>query len=340
MAEQGLQNQLRLLGLGTHVQNTNSLVSNFEGNPKKFKTWLKEIEKYSILMGAADEQKRYIAFQSSSGPVSDCILRFLGQDPQPDWPTLREQLRQRFGEAQDMAQALAKLRRMRQGKSETVQVFSERIVDMANDAFPGENLDNPLIARQLVEVFIDGLLQPSVARRLIKDPPGQFREAVRRAAAEQDDLVRIHTRGRDEAPMDINAVSRNPVTKGACHSCGGQGHWRRDCPSKGKGGGNKKAPQKGKGSKNDRPQGKSKQTLCWGCDQPGHVKRDCPLNKKGGVRGAQGNGGRTGRPPPGGSQGAWGGKARPRAATVAADSSVEDEGEELSPSDTTESGNE
>ena len=49
----------------------------FEGDPTKFKQWIKGIEKYALLTKQTDERTMYVAYQAARGSVSDFISRLI-----------------------------------------------------------------------------------------------------------------------------------------------------------------------------------------------------------------------------------------------------------------------
>ena len=67
-----------------------------------------------------------------------------------------------------------------------------------------------------------------------------------------------------------------------CYTCGGYGHFSRECPSKGKGKGKGKGSEgkgKAKGKGKDKGKGKSAPE-CWTCGKVGHRSFECPQNKR------------------------------------------------------------
>ena len=127
----------------------------FEGNPKEFKDWIKGIEKYAILTRITPENIRMIAYQASKGPVSDFLKRHLAAHPDHDWNTIKTELTSRFAEVTDHQYALSLLRKVKQRQGESIQVYAERLLALAEDAFN----DVAAADEQLVGFFVDGLSQ-------------------------------------------------------------------------------------------------------------------------------------------------------------------------------------
>ena len=84
--------------------------------------------------------------------------------------------------------AQIKLKGLKQKGGETIQNFSERIYALADEAFVGENMGNPLIQRQLVEILLGGVISYGVAKRLVNERPQTLDEALRIAVREQQNV--------------------------------------------------------------------------------------------------------------------------------------------------------
>ena len=68
-------------------------------------------------------------------------------------------------------------------KSETVQVYSEKLYALANDAFA--TVDKGVVESQLVGFFIDGLFHDYLRMKVMRENPKTFQAAVQSALAEQ-----------------------------------------------------------------------------------------------------------------------------------------------------------
>ena len=76
MANQDLTQLVGQLGEMTraiHTQGISQMIQPFDGQPSRFRTWMKAIDKYAVAVGANDARKVIIAYQTSSGVVSDFV---------------------------------------------------------------------------------------------------------------------------------------------------------------------------------------------------------------------------------------------------------------------------
>ena len=96
----------------------------------------------------------------SRGVANDVIQRFATAHPHSSWTAMREELAKRFAQVSDPDHAFALLRELRQGRLESARMVSERLLDLAEEAFRGQE-NQPLIERQLVRFYIDTLQEES-----------------------------------------------------------------------------------------------------------------------------------------------------------------------------------
>ena len=169
---ENLNAQLGGLSTVMKAQGVAQIVTPYDGDPKKFKDWIKSIEKYASLTGIEGDGIKAVAFQSSKGCVSDFIQRrkeLPAQREHPDtWPQLKAELSKRFAEVTDSAHALLLLRKIKQRPGEGVQIFAERLLTLAEDAYAGLG-DNSLeaVERQLIGFFVDGLTHDYMKLKII-----------------------------------------------------------------------------------------------------------------------------------------------------------------------------
>lgn len=83
------------------AQGVNQIVVPFEGEPKKFKEWVKSIEKYAVLTNLGNDGIKRVAYQAGRGPVSDFIRRYQDDHAQANWDALKMELGNRFSEVTD-----------------------------------------------------------------------------------------------------------------------------------------------------------------------------------------------------------------------------------------------
>lgn len=243
-----IQLELANVSQALTTQGVSTSVIKFDGNSRNFREWIKSIEKYSILADIPDARKKMVAYQSSGGAVSGFIQRYMVANPNNTWQQLKEQLAVRFSDVTDRQMALSLLRTVKQKQGENIQIFAERILSLAEEAY--QNQGGDAVERQLIDIFVDGLTQDNLKLKILRDQPDTLQGAIAIATNEQNLRARVqmtHTFAtqRKETPMEIdhsrgqrfkfrkfnrvNTTQQNRNPKVKCWNCGQEGHISRDC---------------------------------------------------------------------------------------------------------------
>ena len=107
-----------------------------------------------------------IAFQASKGALSGYIQRYMNALPDSTRGDLKGELAKRFSDSTDLQFALGMLRQTKQKKGENVQMYAERILSLAEEAFLGQGGD--AIERQLIDTFVDGLTNEGLKMTILR----------------------------------------------------------------------------------------------------------------------------------------------------------------------------
>jgi hypothetical protein len=177
------------------------VVTRFDGDPTKFKQYVRDIECYAQMAGLADKDIPRIVNITCSGAVKDFVKRYIDEVKEnrgvPTWAELKDSLQKRFAETTDQQQALAMLRQLKQEPNEPVQIYSERLQRIAEDAFP-RNLysqeTEAFVQKQLVDIFTDGLYFDYLRMKMLRENPPTFEAAVECAMKEQKLRQRFNLR--------------------------------------------------------------------------------------------------------------------------------------------------
>lgn len=164
--------QLSGLTSSVYLQSVSQVVPVFEGDPTKYKEWVKAIDKYATLTGLNDRDIPKIAFQTSKGPTSDYIKRYLNKVEQDgnllSWLASKPLLTARFAELTDKHIAFAALIKIKQKNDESVQIYAERLLSVAEDAYPA-GVEQNIVEHQLINIFIDGLIQDYLKFKVLRN---------------------------------------------------------------------------------------------------------------------------------------------------------------------------
>ena len=263
--------QLKVITHELSSQGTFNHIQAFDGSdPKKFRQWVKEISKYCTIVSADEDRKKRVTFGTSRGVVSSFIERFLRENPSSAYKDLISELTKQFSDVTDAHSALQLLRKIKQGKHESLQAFHERLVDVAEQAFDKANLATQAYQDQLVMCFTDGLHDNRVARYIIRQKPKDLKNALELAMNERNLLRQLDIRGKNEShgapytdqgfregeePMEIGAVKQI-----VCYRCNKPGHMKKDCRVR--------LPQTNRTTNN-------KRISCYACGRFGHKAINC-----------------------------------------------------------------
>lgn len=192
----------------------NQVITIFEGDPGKFKQWIKDIEKYAKMSDMNNEDIPKIAYVTCKGSGGDFIKRYLTEieasGELPSWNDLKQFLKNRFAEITDSQHAFAIMRKMRQNSNESVQIFAERILQVAEDTYTSENLDLEIIQKQWVDIFTDGLSFDFLRMKVLRENSNTLENAVQVAMREQN--LRKRLRSQDNGgDMSFNQNSTSTV---------------------------------------------------------------------------------------------------------------------------------
>ena len=207
-----IHKDLEAITLELRMQGCSSKIRVFDGgNSEKYQLWLQDMERYLTQLGSDDARARILTLQTLVGPAADFATREIRANPAITWEELKVKLDARYNDMADLAFARQKLRRMTQSRSESVQNYFERLMVHARHAYGETQLQNKFVQQQLVEIFLDGLLDDHMVRRLIRSKPSTLDKALELATAEQQakktfDLRRVPYSQEQPMPMEINVM--------------------------------------------------------------------------------------------------------------------------------------
>lgn len=111
---------------------------------------------------------RAVGFEDKQGAVSDFTQKILTNAPsrQQQLDALKKELSARFAEVTDSQHAFMILLKCRENKDENVQVYAERLLNLAEEVFPE---GGPSVQGQLVGAFADGLASDRLRLKVMRD---------------------------------------------------------------------------------------------------------------------------------------------------------------------------
>ena len=178
-----------------------SVVPLFNGDAENFRQYVKDVERYSHLARLNDSDIPRIVHMTCTGLVADFVSRYFDDCQSENEPISRKMLKtmmaKQFGQVIDSQHVMSMLRTVRQGQDETVQMYFEKFIQIAKDAYPsveGHEEVQALIQKQLLDMFCDGLCHDFLRLKILKGDPKSLREAYEIALSEQNLHKRFNIR--------------------------------------------------------------------------------------------------------------------------------------------------
>lgn len=214
-----MADQFEQLRLELRAQGASQNVRTFSGEgTHRFNNWLSDINRLRTQLSADDSRTRVLCLQTLTGPPVEFVTRLIQASPDISWTTLKKELSNRYNDMADLQFARQTLRRQTQKQGESVQNYFESLLTAAKNAYVGEDIDDRFIQAQLTEIFIDGLRDDHIARKLIRQRPEKLERALTLATEEQQAARAFQLRRGTPAadgptPMEVDemgATSRKP----------------------------------------------------------------------------------------------------------------------------------
>ena len=195
-----IQVGLTSLAENMEARNIKDKIPIFDGTskgPDKFHQWSKEIDRQKSIHNLSDSALRKLVSCTVTGSASDYLGRLLTKNPNHTWTELKEFLKDRYANLCSSIVSRSSLQSIKQGPKESVQSLAERIFAASEISYTKEELESPIVTKELLNVFIKALKDDHVARRLIRRPPKSLDTALEIAIqAEIDNYTFDVTRGR------------------------------------------------------------------------------------------------------------------------------------------------
>ena len=186
----------------------------FRGDSRDgYRRWLAEMGKAERMLLENDEMLKVLALVTLEGAPADMVKRMWDGNPNITWRELQGILSQRYWDESERDLSRRKLRNSVQREGQTVLEYYEELLALATEIY-GENVnDDEWIQSELVGIFIDGVHDNRVARKLIKRKPKTLSEALEVAIKEQQaDRSYNIRRGAEPKPMEVDAISKGSET--------------------------------------------------------------------------------------------------------------------------------
>lgn len=117
---------VQCMNINLATQHLKNFIVPYAGDTEKIDTWLEQVEKFVLVQRGDEDRKLGILLQTSTGAVSDFVLRHVQANSQVTYKQLKQLLLGSYGPALDEQRALKRLFGIKQNEGEHMQILVER----------------------------------------------------------------------------------------------------------------------------------------------------------------------------------------------------------------------
>ena len=169
------------------TNDTASLIPVFSGgSAKQFREWIKTLDRIYIDHENDHKLMSQLIFKTTRDLAADFYADLKRDAENPlTWPEIRDAFYARFSNYVDAQIAQQTLKNLKQERKQDLHCYAQKIMETAREAYTPDELNNPLVIREIKNIFIDGLRQKKTAQILIQEDVPTLQAALARAIRQE-----------------------------------------------------------------------------------------------------------------------------------------------------------
>ena len=169
-----------------------------------YETWLEDMERYFRVVHVAEEDKCLAALLTTRGTVGQYIYRLMSNNPQLTWNEFRNSLGEYYGLVSNPSARLVELANIKQGRTEGIQDYTQRVVRLAESTYAGVDGKNEVVAKQVLGFFIERLRDRDIKMTVMKEEQQTLDATYQKGLSELKWKTRLDaSSGYEDEPMEI-----------------------------------------------------------------------------------------------------------------------------------------